>query len=115
MNGVGISGTLKGLSIFLLKCKKLLKPNGQILLDSSDIHYMFEDEYGDTWMDLNKPYYGEVIYQMQYEEVKTKPFNWLFVDFETLKNTAVNLGFNVELILEDDNHQYLAKLGIGIA
>lgn len=110
MNGVGISGTLKGLSSFLLKSKSLLQPNGQILLDSSDIHYMFEDEDGSVLIDLNSSYYGEVIYQMQYGSVKTKPFDWLFVDFATLKSVAFNLGFNVELVLEDDSHQYLAKL-----
>jgi len=112
MNGVGIAGTLAGLKPFLLHAKSLLKDGGQVLLDSSDISYMFEDEDGAVWTDLNKTYYGEVIYQMQYKEVKTAPFNWLFVDFETLKKQAMDIGFNVELVLEDENNQYLAKLSI---
>ena len=110
MNGIGISGTLDGLKPFLNHAKSLLKPNGQLLLDSSDISYMFEDEDGAIWTDLNKSYYGEVVYQMKYKDAITKPFNWLFVDFETLKKQAMDIGFNVDLILEDDNNQYLAKL-----
>jgi hypothetical protein len=110
MNGIGIAGNLKGLKPFLAQSKSLLNSGGQILLDSSDISYMFEDEDGALWMDLNKPYYGEVVYQMQYNKIKTKPFNWLFIDYDRLKEEAMSLGFNVELVLEDENNQYLAKL-----
>ena len=47
MNGTGIFGTLKETPKFLQKLKSLLNPNGQILIDSSDIIYMFdEDEDG---------------------------------------------------------------------
>jgi hypothetical protein len=43
--GTGIFGTLKKHSFFLQKLKS--KPTGQILIDSSDIIYMFdEDEDG---------------------------------------------------------------------
>ena len=53
MNGLGLAGKLDGLSTFLTKAKSLLKPNGQIVLDSSDIKYMFEEEDGSFWIDLN--------------------------------------------------------------
>ncbi len=47
MNGIGLAGTLEKLDDFLQHLTSLLKPNGQILLDSSDIIYMFdEDEDG---------------------------------------------------------------------
>lgn len=110
MNGVGIAGTLDKLKSFLIQAKSLLNTGGQVLLDSSDISYMFEDEDGAVWSDLNKAYYGEVVYQMKFKKAKTDPFNWLFIGFETLKEQAVAVGFNIELVLEDENSQYLSRL-----
>jgi cyclopropane fatty-acyl-phospholipid synthase-like methyltransferase len=47
MNGAGMCGKLKNIPNFLQKLKSLLTDGGQILVDSSDIIYMFdEDEYG---------------------------------------------------------------------
>ncbi|MDF1673376.1 MAG: methyltransferase domain-containing protein [Vicingaceae bacterium] len=110
MNGVGIAGTLKGLPIFLNHAKSLLKPNGQILLDSSDISYLYEEEDGSVWMNLNSTYYGEVTYQMKYKNCLTEPFNWLFVDYESLAKTAKECGLNCELIYEGEHYDYLARL-----
>ena len=47
MNGAGMCGKLKNIPNFLQKLKALLTDEGQILVDSSDIIYMFdEDEDG---------------------------------------------------------------------
>lgn len=110
MNGVGIAQTLDGLTEFFEQCKKLLATNGQILLDSSDIKYMFTEEDGSVWLDLNANYYGEVTYQMQYKRYKTEPFLWLFVDFNTLKSSAKKAGLTCELIYEGKHFDYLAKI-----
>ncbi|MBL4594861.1 MAG: class I SAM-dependent methyltransferase [Flavobacteriales bacterium] len=112
MNGVGIAGTLDALKTFLSKAKSLLNDGGRILLDSSDISYMFKEEDGSTWVDLNSSYYGEVTYQMQYKEMTTDKFDWLFVDFKTLSAKAKEVGFTAELVFEDENQQYLAQLSI---
>jgi len=114
MNGAGLAGTVEGLTQLLNKAKELLTPKGQILLDSSDIKYMFEEEDGSMWIDLNAAYYGEVNYQMQYKNYLTKPFNWLFIDFGKLKDTAKLLGWNCELIQEGSHHDYLARLTVNI-
>ncbi|MBL4669857.1 MAG: class I SAM-dependent methyltransferase [Flavobacteriales bacterium] len=110
MNGVGIAGTLNELPKFLKKAKSLLNSGGQILLDSSDIQYMFEEEDGSLWADLNGDYYGEVNYQMQYKNYTTDKFDWLFVDFDKLKRVAKSLDLKIELVFEDNNNQYLARL-----
>jgi hypothetical protein len=48
----------KKYSKFPIKLKSLLNPGGQILLDSSDIIYMFDDdEDGGKWIPSDK-YYG---------------------------------------------------------
>lgn len=110
MNGLGLSGDLDGLSTFLKKAKSLLNTNGQILLDSSDIKYMFEEDDGSVWVDLNRSYYGEVTYQMEYKDLTTDKFSWLFVDFKKLREIAATLDLKTELIFEDDYNQYLVKL-----
>lgn len=110
MNGVGISGTFKGLELFLEKAKSLLNDNGQILLDSSDISYMFTEEDGSTWIDLNTSYYGEVVYQMEYKGNETDSFSWLFVDYNSLAKSAKSLGFKIEKVMDGEHHNYLARL-----
>lgn len=109
MNGIGISEKLDALKPFLAKCKSLLTENGQILLDSTDIKYLYEDEDDSVWIDLNSSYYGEFQFQMHYKEESGPFFNWLYVDFETLKSHARAVGLNCNKVFEDGDH-YLAKL-----
>lgn len=110
MNGAGIAGTLNGLNPFLEKAKSLLNSGGQIILDSSDIAYMFKNDDGSKWIDLSKNYYGEVTYQMEYKEYKTDLFNWLFIDYNSLAKTAKSIGLNIEKVMDGEHHDYLARL-----
>ena len=70
MNGTGIAGKLSNLPNLLNRLKQLMSKDGQILIDSSDLKYIYEDEDGAFDIDLNGPYYGEVDYQMVYRNVK---------------------------------------------
>lgn len=111
MNGTGIFRTLKETPKYLQKLKNLLNPNGQILIDSSDIIYMFdEDEDGGKWIPSDKEYYGETVFNISYKGEKETPFDWLFLDFNTLQNAAHDNGLNCELLLEGEHFDYLAKL-----
>ncbi len=110
MNGIGFTKNFEGLSAFLKQAKELLVPGGQILLDSSDLLYLYEDEDGSYSINLNDNYYGEVEYIIEYEGVKGKPFNWLYIDFDNLAMHAEQAGFKCELIFEDDHFNYLARL-----
>jgi len=113
MNGIGLVGTLKQLPQYLEYFKTLLHPNGQILLDSSDIMYMFDGE-----MDAQKHqnplnqrhYYGEVTFIMCYKKVIGPKFNWLYIDYHTLKKIAENQKFNCEMIAKGNHYDYLARL-----
>jgi hypothetical protein len=42
MNGIGIAGDLDGLEKLLIHLKKIVKPAGQLLVDSTDISYLYE-------------------------------------------------------------------------
>ena len=110
MNGTGIFGTLNQSTHFLQKLKSILNANGQILIDSSDIIYMFdEDEDGAKWIPSDN-YYGELEFTITYKNEKEDPFPWLYMDFNTLQNAAVANGFNCELIMEGPHFDYLARL-----
>jgi len=120
MNGTGIFGTLRETPNFLQKLKSLLNPNGQILIDSSDIIYMFEDdEDGGKWIaspvqpSASSPgegYYGELTFTVSYKNETEATFPWLYLDYNTLQNAAFANDLQCELILEGEHYDYLAKL-----
>jgi len=113
MNGAGMCGKLKRISGFLYKLKSLLNPGGQILLDSSDIIYMFdEDDDGGKWIPTDIDYYGEVVFNVTYKGEQEKPFNWMYIDYNTLQNAAHGNKLQCELILEGEHYDYLAKLSL---
>ncbi len=109
MNGFGIAASLKNLPNFLQKCYDLLNDGGQIIGDSTDIKYLYEDDEGAYWMDLNSAYYGDFDFQMCYKDTCGEPFHWLYVDFDTLKIEAEKIGFSVEKLHEEEN-QFLVNL-----
>jgi SAM-dependent methyltransferase len=113
MNGTGLCGRLSNISSFLGKLKSLLNPGGQILIDSSDIIYMFdEDEDGGKWISSEHEYYGELTFYISYKREEETPFDWLYVDYNTLQNAAIASGLQCEIIIEGDHFDYLARLSI---
>ena len=111
MNGAGMCGRLKNLPNFLQKLKSLLTDTGQILVDSSDIIYMFdEDEDGGKWIPTDVDYYGEVVFDITYKGEKENSFDWMYIDYNTLQNAAFANGFQCEIVLEGEHFDYLAKL-----
>ncbi|MBT8306791.1 MAG: class I SAM-dependent methyltransferase [Maribacter sp.] len=113
MNGIGIVGKLEFLKVYLDHFKTLLNRNGQILLDSSDIIYMFDsDEDRGYWIPDSKSYYGDVEFIMEYKREKSYPFSWLYLDFNTLQNAAYDSELRCELVSEGNHYDYLARLTI---
>ena len=108
MNGIGLVKNLEGLQVFLEYIKTFLSSKGQIILDSSDIKYMFYDD--DLLVDMNFSYYGELEYQLTYKHYNAPPFSWLFIDFDRLQNIAFKFAWTTELIYEDNHFHYLARL-----
>lgn len=110
MNGIGIVGTLSRLPAFFMQVDHLLASGGQLLCDSSDISYVFEDE--DGFIDLTgiEGYYGELTYRMQYRDVKGEDFPWLFIDAETLREQAAAHGFHCDILVRGPHYDYLARL-----
>ena len=105
MNGIGLTGSMPGLKAFLQSVKDLLKPGGQLVFDSSDLSYL----YHEVPFPLNG-YYGEVSFRYEYKSIKGNWFKWIYVDQQTLLTTATALGWDVAVVFEDDQDQYLARL-----
>lgn len=110
MNGSGIIGKLEHLGDFFQRMKLLLRHGGCILMDSSDLKYLFEEEDGSYLIDLAGDYYGEIDFRMQYKQVKGDTFDWLYIDFDTLSLYAAQYGFKAEMVEEGSHYGYLAKL-----
>lgn len=111
MNGTGIIGKLENLDAFFEHTKSLLKPGGQVLIDSSDLSYLFDaDEDGAFWVDMQGPYYGELEFSISYKNETSKKFNWLYLDYNTLDLAATNNGFSCELVKKGEHFDFLAQL-----
>ena len=109
MNGTGIFQSLEHIDQYLQKLKSLVVENGQILLDSTDILYMYDqDEDGGVLVPATG-YYGELDYYLHYKGESELPMKWLYLDFDTLENATIANGFKIQKIekLEDS---YLAQL-----
>ena len=109
MNGIGIAGSLSNLENTLIHAKSLLAPGGKILCDSCDIRYLYEDEDGALWVNLNTEYYGNFRFQMSYKKEIGPWFDWLYVDFDSLFKAATNVGLKATRIYEQDDN-YLAEI-----
>lgn len=112
MNGSGIAGTIQGLTVLIKHLAQLLTDTGQILMDSSDIKYLFEEEDGSSWVDLNNDrYYGEMQYKVKYKS-QTDEFDWLFVDYNMLNKIVSDSGLKCELIIPGNENNFLARISL---
>lgn len=110
MNGLGVCEKLKNLTPFLLHLKSLLNKKGQIVLDSSDVIYMYDENLRDALANDTINYYGEVTFEMVYKNQFSKLIHWLFVDFPTLKQHANKIGLKCEIIKNGYHYDYLVKI-----
>ena len=110
MNGAGIIGKLENLEDFFSRIDSFLSPNGQVLIDSSDLKYLFEEEDGSFLIDISGDYYGEIDYLMTYKDIVGKPFDWLYIDPDTFASYAEQYGFKFSIVVEGEHFDYLAKI-----
>ena len=110
MNGTGIFGKMNQISNYLQKLNSLLNDGGQILIDSSDLIYMYDQDEDGSYQVPADYYYGELSFTIQYKGETEEPFDWLFLDYNTLQNAAHANGLQCELVLEGEHFDYLARL-----
>ena len=110
MNGFGIMGKVEFIPQFFQKVDSILEDGGQIIVDSSDLVHLYQEEDGSILLDLNSAYYGEITYQMEFEGETGHPFHWLFLDFGYLQEQALLAGFQAVKIFDDEAGHYLAQI-----
>lgn len=105
MNGMGLAGTLARVPDFLQKLVSLMEPDGQILVDSSDIQYLYQQG-------AVKPdhYYGEVRYRYEYLGNIGDWFDWVYVDPTTMTSIVKDLDLKVKLLYTASTDQYLMRI-----
>ena len=110
MNGMGIGKTIAELPKLLKHLKKLIAAEGKILVDSSDLIYLFEKEDITLWKE-DKTYYGEVDFGIRFQG-KSEEFPWLYIDPKTLEEVSKSCGFQFKIIEQGENFDFLAQLSI---
>lgn len=110
MNGIGLAENLQGLKAFLNRAETLLNEGGQLLFDSSNVAYLYEDG---TPLPAPPRYYGEVQCRYEYGGEKTDWLTWLYIDQLQLKMIANQAGWQMQLLFEDEEEQYLVRLTRG--
>jgi len=110
MNGTGIFGSLKQIEVVFQKLHSLLTAEGQILIDSSDLIYMYDQDEDGAYLVPATGYYGELTFTIQYKNEEELPFEWLYLDYNTLQNAANANGFSCEMMEEGTHFDYLARL-----
>jgi SAM-dependent methyltransferase len=113
MNGLGLAETLRGLRRFLREGRRLVRPGGQVLADSTDVRVRMDPEAAQTGV-LERSdgrYIGELHFQLEFEGQKGPTFGQLYVDPETLAEYARREGWSCDIIREPDEYgHYLARL-----
>ncbi|HEX3235849.1 MAG TPA: class I SAM-dependent methyltransferase [Gemmatimonadales bacterium] len=113
MNGFGLAETLAGLPRFLRKMRRLVRPDGQLIADSTDVRVRMDPEAGRTGSlrRADGRYIGELHFQLEFGGRKGPPFAQLYVDQETLGRHADETGWQCEIISPPDEYgHYLARL-----
>ena len=111
MNGIGICGDINDLPSLLTHLMSLLTDNGQLIFDTSDLRYLYEDENGELIEDIElNRYYGQFKFQMEYNGLKTDWFDWVYIDPTTLDSCCHHLGLKFEVIDEGENYHYLCRI-----
>ncbi|RFN58540.1 class I SAM-dependent methyltransferase [Marixanthomonas ophiurae] len=110
MNGTGIFQKLEFVSKYLQKLKSLLTSKGQILIDSSDLKYLWDAAEDEGVFHSEANYYGELEFVMKYKGEESAPFSWIYLDETLFKKKCHENEFNFEIVHRGNHHDYLAKL-----
>ncbi|MGA1984313.1 MAG: class I SAM-dependent methyltransferase [Acidobacteriaceae bacterium] len=115
MNGFGLVGTLAGADAFFEHARHLVSPEGQILCDSLDVRRTTNPTHlalQQSNLRMGKPI-GQMNFCIKYQGKCGEPFDWLHLDFGGLSDLARNHGWTAELLAQEENGHYLAKLVMG--
>ncbi len=102
-HNIGMCETLKGIKGLLRRCQRLLRPNGQLLVNSVK-------EHESANFPCHKEYPGELEFRLSHEGNVGPWMRWLHVDFETLASHALECGWSTKKLIETQEGGFLARL-----
>ncbi|MCE0521361.1 MAG: class I SAM-dependent methyltransferase [Methylacidiphilales bacterium] len=112
MNGIGMVGTPQRLDEFLRHAHRLVSPGGQILCDSIDVsitqtpvHVAYRNKNIERGL-----YPGQQRFTIKYGDVLGAPVDWLHLDFASLARHCQVAGWSCQLIHQEPDGHYLAKI-----
>lgn len=109
---VGMVETLKGLDTFLRDTRNLVKPGGQIILNSLDVTQTTDPLHLAYHKTVRKAgrYVGEIKMRLEYKGQKAPVTGYLHVDAATLAEHAKKAGWSCDILVQEDYGHYLARL-----
>ncbi len=111
MNGLGLAETLTGLPRFFGEMRRLVRPGGQLLADSTDVRARMDPAGQSGKRRGDGRYAGELRFQLEFDGEKGPSFPQLYVDAGTLREYASRENWSCELLNPPDEHgHYLARL-----
>jgi len=115
MHGIGLVGTLPGLTEFLVRAHDFLDADGRIVCDSADLTVILPSllDTGEQTDAGSARYPGEVEFRLTYGTLDGQPYPWLFVDARTLERFARASGFEFAIGGRGGRGAYVAVLSRG--
>lgn len=112
MHGIGLVGTLDGLTQFFDQAQHHLEENGRIIFDSADLGTVIPEQFDEGLNDWRAGglYPGEVEYRLTYKDLEGEPYPWLFVDPVTLADRARAAGLRAEVVARGARGSFLARV-----
>ncbi len=111
-HGLGMMQDLAGVDRFLAHARRLLGDGGQLLLHTVDPTRTDDPEHL-AYHDANRRagrYIGEIELAFEYRGATGPSCRWLIVDPPTLRDHAQRAGWDCEIVHEEPNGDYLARL-----
>jgi SAM-dependent methyltransferase len=109
--GIGMVESLHGLERFWAQARKLLRKNGQVLVESFDVRKARQKHLLDYQERLERDgrYRGELRMHFEYRSVCGSSFGWLQMDPETLVSSAAAHWFGSHILKLDEGGAYIAQ------
>lgn len=102
MNGIGLAGTINKIPDFLNLLKTWLKPDGKILVETSDISYLPPPPDGQ--------HPDELIFQYVYNKQVGPEFNWVFPSARNLEKICSEINLKARQVIKTAEKKYLYEL-----
>ena len=109
---IGMVEDIAGLDYFLKDSHRLVKSDGQIILNSLDFSHT-DNPVHLAYHEANRRasrYIGEIRMHFEYKGLKGPIHGWLHVDSETLADCGAKAGWFCEILNQEEDGNYLAKL-----